>query len=235
MELTPELLDEVFARTPIVDVIFEVKFNPILRITSDVSLFQDKIRHELPQYGEERLGLDKGLAFYSDEGRKIRVNQETFNVSVKSYTKFSDFKNFCLGSFALFQDLFGIDIISRVGLRYINQLSLNISDTREIVRDYVDIPIDTHRLDDADLDGFKLELFIKKDNIHISGRHALLGFDNGMGGANQHLYMLDIDCFCNEKIALDELGTILDRLHSAEKEEFLRSIKPKYLEWMREA
>jgi len=236
MEPTPDLLQEVFNRTTITEVIFEVRFDSILRINRDISFLQDAIKDEFPVYLEDKLVEEDAHAFQTADGTcKIRVTPSRYNFTTNNYTSFSEFKSLILPSLSKLIEIFNIKEVKRTGLRYINQIPFEKEKgITEIFNNFIDIPVESARYEGINIDGFKLELFMNSNETQILSRHGLFEIKE-KEAPFRFVYIVDIDCFSENimEANIDTISALTDELHSQEKKEFIKSIQPGYVEWMR--
>jgi uncharacterized protein (TIGR04255 family) len=125
---------------PLVEVICQVRFPPILNITaSQPTAFQERIRSRFP-----RMGYEQGLSVRvtqpggppqselqplvykfatSDEQTSISLAADFFALSTQRYTHWADYREDLLLATAVVVDVYQPVYASRIGLRYINRLT----------------------------------------------------------------------------------------------------------------
>jgi uncharacterized protein (TIGR04255 family) len=136
---TPELLNEVFPNPPLREVDFEIRFSPRLKVSAELFRFQELIVADYPQVGSEsQLRPDAIVPFTvfsnASDGRIIKVSQQSLVVSFMKYDHFEGFKDELLRRTEEFNQLFGIQSFTRMGLRYVNEIKLRGSGPDETAR-----------------------------------------------------------------------------------------------------
>src|SRR5689334_15029259 len=125
--LTPKELDEVFPKPPIREVAFEIRFTPRLRVNAEIWRLQDRLVDEYSTVSSENLIQPTGMlpvhVFQNIEtGRLIKVSQQNWVIAFTRYAKFEDFKEEALSKVDVFTEVFGVKNLTRIGLRYINDI-----------------------------------------------------------------------------------------------------------------
>jgi len=146
-ELSPEPLPDsprvVYAKNPLVEVICQVRFPPILKIAAEPpAAFQEKIRAEYPLLTEKqpdaielppgvppvvaqvlRSSLPKGkLAGYefssADEQWKVTLTRDFLALSTSAYRRWEDFRAHLDGPMKALVEVYAPAFFTRIGLRY---------------------------------------------------------------------------------------------------------------------
>jgi uncharacterized protein (TIGR04255 family) len=134
----PEVERVVYARNPLVDVSFEVRFPKFLPIESEVPAdFQKLIIGDYPQY-EQRSLVQITLASGATEGSvpasetpgrrhvfmsgdtmwQVALSSDVLKVSTKSYERWEGFKDRSARALSAFLRIYQPAVFTRVGLRY---------------------------------------------------------------------------------------------------------------------
>jgi uncharacterized protein (TIGR04255 family) len=134
----------IYADNPLVEVVCQLRFPPILRIdTEQPAAFQEKIRRAYPLFRENqitdlKLDLPKeivqlsggafpalsqarrvGYDFISaDEKWKVGLTREFIALSTTRYERWEDFKAHLIGPLQAFIEIYEPECFSRIGLRY---------------------------------------------------------------------------------------------------------------------
>jgi len=219
-------LDEVFPRPPLREVAFEIRFAPRLRVNAELWKIQDEIVNEYPVLSIEQLLQSNGTispinVFQNpNAARAIKISQENFVVAFTKYTRFEDFKEEVIRKTNQFCEKFDVSSISRVGLRYVNNIMLPGSGkTSELLR-YVRPLIDFDRVRVDDVQQFVTEVRVQQSQHLVTLRGALLApFEGG-----QRVYVLDVDCHSNEPHTSQEIPQLLDIYHDSAQVFFLDHI-----------
>ena len=140
----PDSQREVYGRNPLSEVLVQLRFPTILRVSSETPAhFQDKIRNEYPLYtlatGEPSIpGLPKEISdmlralpampnqaphhtFMNEgESRFISLSQDFLAATEKEYTNWDLFRNEIELAEDAFRDIYAPQFYSRIGLRYVD-------------------------------------------------------------------------------------------------------------------
>ena len=159
---------------------------------------------------------------FSNESITCRFNANALIFNCKG--KYIGWKKYYLEILTLLKIVDGINIArsySRVGLRYINILKdTNIYE--KLVED-LRINLKSHKNVATNI---KTEIIDSKFKINVN-----LGNDFRMQDSVEKVSVIDIDVFFEGEIKdLDTLLSILDEIHSKEKEIFFSFLKPEYIE-----
>ncbi|MBI3684705.1 MAG: TIGR04255 family protein [Acidobacteria bacterium] len=167
-ELTSEPLPDsprvIYAKNPLVEVICQVRFPPILKIAAEPpAAFQERIRSEYPLLTEKqpdaielpqgvppvvaqviRSSLPKGkLAGYefvsADEHWKVTLTRDFLALSTSAYRRWEDFRAHLDGPMKALIEVYAPAFLTRIGLRYqdlIRRSALNAPGTnwRDLVK-----------------------------------------------------------------------------------------------------
>lgn len=122
-----------YANTPLAEVIFQVRFPNILRIsTEEPSAFQEAIRADYPLFSvnnnetivevngqKQSVGKTKNYQFISSDGRsKVNLTNAFVALSTLKYERWELFHDECNKIVDVFQRVYTPSIIQRIGLRY---------------------------------------------------------------------------------------------------------------------
>lgn len=234
-------------RSPLTEVICQVKFPPILRITQGIPVdFQDAIRGRFPQYSLEQgillsvpnsnnpepTVMEATLKTYrfktSDGKANTALSADFFALATEAYTHWHDFEaDINLVMQAVMQS-YHPSYATRVGLRFINQF--NYKNTK------------AHSVDDL-LDMFRGELTCLihaqawdepnelATQIILSDGDAKLSLRTGFGKEEGNpFFMLDLDFFEDGQIPLNDLTPRLQRYHSRIYDAFRWCLKDESLD-----
>ena len=135
----PDASRVVYTHNPLVEVLCQFRFPPILTIETELpSEFQKSIREDYPLYSEKTeltfkvvedpksapninppVTQRKNHEFLSADGQwKINLTRDFITFSTLSYTRWEDFKAHCIVPFEEFTKIYNPPFITRIGLRY---------------------------------------------------------------------------------------------------------------------
>ena len=124
-------------RSPLIFVLAEVKFAPILNLAQTISALQDGLRRSgFPGFSEGQvhqiqIGHDTAPTFRTssrwvfsskDETKNVTLTTDTISVHTTAYDDFETFLDDFKGVFAALQELAAPDYADRVGLRYVDAI-----------------------------------------------------------------------------------------------------------------
>ena len=228
-------LDEVFARPPLREVAFEIRFAPRLRVNAELWKIQDEIVEEYPALSLEQALQANGTVLpinvfqNPNAARAIKISQENFVVAFTRYTRFEDFKAEVIAKTKRFCEKFDVTTVLRAGLRYVNNFIVPGSGkTSEILR-YVRPVIDFERLDADEIQHFVTEVRMRQREHLVTLRGALLAPLEG----GQRVYVLDVDCHSGESHYSQDIPKLLDAYHETAQLFFLDHVTEEYKDVMR--
>ncbi len=119
--------DEIYPNQPLIEVVFEVRFPGEVRVECEKHLFWEKIRDEYPNVLVPRPDIEKAIAllpyrFRNADGTMtvmVAINTLAISASVP-YPGYQKFSKEILRIYDIFQSLFNLKKINRVGWRYVN-------------------------------------------------------------------------------------------------------------------
>lgn len=238
MQVTEQLLQKVFPNPPVREVAFEIRFNPLLKVQRDVADFQERIVRGYPSYSRERLLIDAdevdAWRFTSEDGaHTIRLSERSFGFITNRYSSFENYKSELLARLAVFTDVFAVKIVKRVGLRYINNIPVEIDSGQRLLSEYVNPLIDLQRFRVEELTRFACEVRLRKDKGNLTIRTGLINIPPGVTGTVQRgsVYILDLDFYDERELAIPT-SELLDEFHREIQDEFLAHLKEEYLRIM---
>lgn len=230
---TREELDEVFSRPPLREVVFEVRFTPRLRVPAEIWRLQDEIVRDYPEAGKESAFQPNGalldVSIFQNPalGRVIKVSHQNFLLAFSQYRCFEDFKKEAGEQTSRFCSLFGIDVLTRLGLRYVNEIAVPTAAASSLVR-YVRPVIDFDRFPIEEIQQFATELHMRFTDHLATVRSVLLP-------GVLRSYVLDIDCHVDREQAAADCASWLDQLHDGAQRLFLDHVTDEYKKVMRGA
>lgn len=232
---TKEELDEVFPHAAVREVSFEIRFPPRLRINAELWKLQDRLVEQYPNVNTESVFVQPGgplshSVFQNPgTGRCIRVSQENFIVAFTKYTRFEDFKDEVSHKTGVFCETFGVASLTRVGLRYVNNIELPPTASAGLLLKYVRPLTDFGRVGIENVDQFLNEVRLR----HLGHLVTLRGVFLPPLQDGRRIYVLDIDCHSIAQHAQEDIGALLDRYHDSAQEFFLDHITDEYKNVMR--
>ncbi len=228
---TTEELAEVFPRPPLREVAFEVRFPPRLRVQAEIWRLQDQLVSKYPHVGKESALqpngtiLDVSVFGSPSESHVIKITTQNFLIAFTRYTRFEDFKDEVAKRTEQFASIFGIETLSRIGLRYVNEIMFPSAEPFALLK-YVRPILSFDRFPVSLVEQFAVELRSHYKAHLVTVRTALLP------GVLQ-TYVLDIDCHITTPTPAREYLAMLDDFHDSGQRIFLDHITEDYKEFMR--
>ncbi len=243
----PQSEHRIFVRNPLVGVIVDLRYYPILRVAERVAEFQDLVRAEFPRYQEANAQVvdlqpvgnitirsEKVLQFTKVDGSRIlTLTTGGLTLEVKKHDHRADFiRQAQLGVSALLQ-LYGPVIPIRLGLRYVNLINQDTVQ-RDLKRptswqsliadDFLSVPT---RL--ASLEGtlYASEVVSTMPTGGMTLRHGLVRGPDGVP-----TFQIDLDRYVETAIALDRIEDTLLGFSNDVFSVFVAAMGPDLKEWM---
>jgi uncharacterized protein (TIGR04255 family) len=232
---TQEEIDEVFPYPALREVAFEIRFSPRLRIDAELWRLQDQLADEYPSVGTESAATPAGSLLTINvfkngvSGRVIKVSHENFVVAFTRYSRFEDFKAEVLAKVGAFCSTFGVSVVNRVGLRYVNDIVLPAEPEESSLLRFVRPLMDFERLPIDSVEQFVNEVHLRHGDHRVTLRGVLLSpLDD-----SRQVYVLDIDCHSPTSQSAAALAEVLDKFHDSAQKFFLDHITEQLKQVMR--
>lgn len=230
-KFTSDELGEVFPANPIREVDFEIRFTPRLRVQAEMWRFQERVVADYPDVGLEAALLPNGatlsITVFQNVGsaRLIKVSSQNMALAFSAYANFEDFKEEVLRRSTEFCEIFDVSSLTRVGLRYVNEIPLATQEAESMTK-YVNPLVDFSRIPLGSVQQFALQLSAQVGDHMIQVRTAMLA-------GPIRTYVLDIDAYAETVKSAAEIGTLLDRFHDTAQKVFLDHVTDDYKRVMR--
>ena len=248
-------INEVFPNPTVKNVVFQIRFPNLFYIEDRIGELQLRIMKEFPEssllYRQQvmfaQFGSDADIdkiankarqdetnpiwQFRSPSGYQLNLLTDSLDINSqihKSYAnpqasvRFRDVIEFVLEHFF---DIVRIPILTRVGLRYIDECPIFRKDN-ETYEEYFNttFPLDRFTLQDADQ--LELKAVVKRGDFRLR-------FVESLRQRNEEPYLyLDFDGFATD-VSSEDCLPVTDKLHELVIHEYERSIKQPLIDWMR--
>ena len=227
-----------YEKSPLAEVIFQVRFPNILRIASEEpSEFQEAIREFYPLFSvsnnetiveingqKQSVGMTKNYQFISPDGQsKVNLTNAFFAYSTLKYERWESFKNECNRIVTVFQKVYRPSIIQRVGLRYKDVITRSkwglegIPFSKLIEKQYLGILAD---VDENKVRRNVLDYEYEENNPIMAHRHFELIRTNP--SMSELSFLMDCDYSVNGLMQYDVIMGLSEQLHDSSSR-FLRS------------
>ena len=227
--------DEVYENAPLKETVFEIRFpgNPAVECKKDK--FYEKIKNLYPDVLVPRISDKKAPALepYRFQhinglcGIMVAINKIAFYC--KDYKGFKIFKKEVLRIFTIFNQLFKITNINRVGLRYVNIIPFTREAGSIPLNNYLNIKVDLNNFKNDEFNQLSLLLTNPvKDGIITTRIQNMLSSDK-----IKEAILLDFDYSKDANLKFNFISKYLDESHQHTKELFENLITENYKTYMR--
>jgi uncharacterized protein (TIGR04255 family) len=248
-------INEVFPNPTLKQVIFQIRFPNLFYIENKIGDLQLKIMEEFPESSlvfQRKLmlvdlGADKKLSdtqidldqeavkkvwqFRSGRGIQLNVLSDSLDINSEAHKtynldrgdKFRDIIKFVLDRFF---EVTSIPIITRIGLRYVDECPIPSKDSETFKSHYNSaFPLERFNIADAREMAFRTK--IKKGDYYLGYIESLKEV------GDEYKLILDFDAIAGN-IDPENYLQVTDRLHEMVSEEYARTIKEPVYEYMRQ-
>lgn len=232
---TKEELEEVFDHPPIREVDFEIRFSPRLRVAAELWRLQEQLVEKYPAVSTESAFQPTGSVLSINVfqnplvGRIIKISQENFVIAFTRYTCFEDFKAEVIERTKEFCSTFDVKTLTRVGLRYVNNIVIPAGGATSSLLRFVRPLMDFDRIPLDNTEQFVNEVRMRDGGHMVTLRGVLLApLDDG-----RRVYVLDIDCHSGGQQTAGDITALLDEYHDSAQKFFLDHVTEDYKKVMR--
>ena len=222
----------VFKNNFLTSVSCEIRFPPLLIIKEKIGEFQKEIRKEFPKHTKgfmlpKEFDFNEWSFISEDEKNTLRVFTDRFSIITKSYNNFKPFYDMVYNTINKFIKTFKeIDALTRIGLRYINEISLNSKNPIEDIMKWFNPLIYNNKIKESKPIGFSVEFRVPNGSNIITCR-------NTFPIDKPPIYIIDTDSYTNRDIKIGNHPSILTELHDLAIIEFHNNVKDEFLEILR--
>ena len=221
--------NEIYKKSPLIEAVFEIRFNPMLSIESCRDKFHDKVKDVFPDVAIPKSNQEPYIFAKRDQSWTILLSQTLFAVSCKKYEGFQIYKKECLRLNSIFSNLFKTDKLVRSGLRYVNIIPF----TREAgiipLKNYLNIEIGLPKAIPATFKAASLIFISQLEKGSITTRvEPVMSPDQ-----TQEALILDFDYAKDADLSFKNLDSYLEESHTHTKALFEGLVTDKYRAIMR--
>lgn len=241
----PEFERVIYSRNPLVEVVCQLRFPPILKISHQEPIeFQDEVRLKYPLFETSQFQITPellkqfGLPLQHDVSYNFKSEDKRWNLSIakdfialttSSYERFEHFKQRLIEAVEIFERIYNPSFYTRVGLRYqdlIIRSRLNLED-----KNWSDLISDKFlpELHDVDL-ASSIETIMKNISLvekdgKITLNHGLVPINDQINKINEIAYLFDADFYTEQKIELNgDVWNVLNKFNQSAGKLFRWSI-----------
>ncbi len=227
-----------YARSPLVEVICQLRFPTILSIgANEPAAFQEAVRKDFPRYAarQEQVPpkvVKKGNAtalepqkpitnyhFVSEDGRwKLNLTQNFIALSTLSYQRWEDFAARLDQPLAQFIQIYQPAFFERLGLRYVNAISrqrLGLEDQLwdDLIRDHYVGILGQPDVEETEITKCSLDVETPLVGGYRMKLHAGPGLIGGGKADKEVKFILDSDFSASGQLTADSVPAKLEDMH----------------------
>ena len=222
--------NEIYKKSPLIEAVYEVRFNPILAIESNCDKFHDKVRDAFPNVVIPKSNQEPYTFLKRDHGWSMLLSPMLFAVSCKRYEGFQIFKRECLRLLSIFGDLFKADKLLRSGLRYVNIIPFTRESGIIPLKNYLNIEIGLPKAIPQTFKAASLVFISQLEKGSITTRiEPVISPDQ-----TQEALILDFDYAKEADLSFKNLDAYLEESHTHTKALFEGLVTDKYRAIMRD-
>lgn len=219
---------EIFKKNFLTSVACEIRFTPLLIIKENIGQFQKEIRENFPKLRRgfiipREFEMDEWVFMSKDSKDKLRTFTDRLSIITTSYNDFEPFYKMVSENIdKFFKSFKDIDKLTRIGLRYTNEISLNPNQPLEDILKWFNPLIYEEKIVNLTPFGFSIEFRMPIENNIITCRNNLT-FDKSPK------YIIDIDSYTEREVEISKFKSIFKELHELAIKEFHKNIKDEFL------
>ena len=229
---------EVFPNAPLVEAVFEIKFNGALSVDCNKHKIQHHFRKRfpllgvpsLPSAGPHPLAAPLRLSNTNDT-ELVQFSVTNFSYHLKKYTRFAEFKRKGIAACQSFMRLAELEAFERVGLRYVDRIPVLRQGGLIPLNRYLNFRFQLPEAIPEKLEQFSVRLITKLGPGEL--RTNLILQQSSDANKNEWI-VLDFDFITFGHMKLNDLGRCLDAAHKHTKSVFMSLISKEYLQVMRQ-
>lgn len=219
----PEFERVIYKRNPLVEVVCQLRFPPILKISHQEPVeFQDAIRSKYPLFETTRVQLPSeisqvvqqlGLPLQSDVAYSFKSEDQRWSISItkdfialttSSYERYEQFKQRLEEALEIFENIYKPSFYTRVGLRYqdlIIRSKLGIEDRNwsELIARHIASELYEPNFSSS-IQTIVKSLVLRTETGQINLNHGLVNVKEPQCGSEEIAYLFDADFYTEKKI-----------------------------------
>jgi len=246
----------IYERNPLIEVVCQLRYPPILKVNSQPVEFQEAIRDEYPYYevNQSQLPSDlnkfiqqTGLPFpneemghiFESEDKKwlLTLTKDFLALKTLEYSRYEDFKSRLKNIITIFQDIYKPSFYSRIGFRYIDliipsKLDLENVQWHELISPNIASELANPAIKNS-IKNITKNLVLENDYGLVNLRHSFVEVTNQEENNKEIGYLLDADFFTTKKEKTDhDIWQTLDYFNQSARHLFRWSITDRLHEAM---
>lgn len=235
----PEFERVIYKHNPLVEVICQLRFPPILKISHQEPVeFQDAIRLKYPLFETTRAQLPSqisqaiqqlGLPLQSDVAYNFKSEDQRWTLSLtkdfialttSSYERYEQFKQRLKEALEIFEDIYKPSFYTRIGLRYqdlIIRSKLEIEDRSwsELIAEHVASELHESNFSSS-IQTIMKNLVLRTEVGQINLNHGLVNVKEAQNSSNEIAYLFDADFYTEQKLEGNrDVWNLLDQFNQS--------------------
>lgn len=219
----PEFERVIYKRNPLVQVVCQLRFPPILKISHQEPVeFQDEIRFQYPLFETTKAQVPSGIldvvqqfglplqseiaySFKSEDKKwSLSITKDFIAITTSSYERYEQFKQRLEEALEVFERIYKPSFYTRLGLRYqdlIIRSKLGIEDKNwsELIAKHIASELHEPELSLL-IQTIVKNLILKTDNGQINLNHGLVTVKEPQDSSDEIAYLFDADFYTEQKI-----------------------------------
>lgn len=244
----PEFERVIYERNPLVEVVCQLRFPPILKISHQEPVeFQDEIRFQYPLFETTQsqvpaeivkvvqqfnLPLQSDLAYsFRSEDQKwhLSITKDFIALTTSTYDRYEQFNQRLKEAVEIFERIYKPSFYTRVGLRYqdlIIRSNLGLEDKNwsDLIAKHIASELHDPELSSMIQSVFK-SLVLKTENGQINLNHGFVTVKEPNKNNDEVAYLFDADFYIEQKIEGNgNVWNVLDQFNKSARKLFRWSI-----------
>jgi uncharacterized protein (TIGR04255 family) len=231
----PECDRVIYEKNPLVEVVCQLRFPPILRIAQELPAeFQERIRRHFPLY-EAQITLPEPLELLSNMNRQqpfssvtskfhqFKTQDSTYQLSLSSnylalstseYERYETFRELLKIALDAFQDIYQSPFFERIGLRYRDlvvrtPLGLQAEPWADLIAKHVALELHNPAFNNS-LASFTTTLNLELEGLKLTYTHGLIKVQHVEKKTEEDAYLMDADFYKEGQTTYEQTWRILD-------------------------
>lgn len=221
--------------TPLVEVVFEMRFPDETSVECRRNEIQSRIRseyphlHVSPSINMTHPGLEPCRFVRDDNLAGVMISVNRLSYFSRAYPGFESFKLECLRVVAIFQEVIHLERLTRVGLRHINIAPFSRENNFLPLKHYFSFAEPLEKLYGTQFEQFMHHVVFPSASGSITLHVEVIRTETG----NQEAFLIDIDHAGVDNWRPDDVEYYLERAHSESAAQFIGIITSGYYDYIR--
>ncbi|WP_243902197.1 TIGR04255 family protein [Aetokthonos hydrillicola] len=244
----PESKRVIYKHNPLIEVVCQLRFPPILKISHQEPVeFQDEIRFQYPLFEItqpqvpieiakiiQQLGVslpsDLSYDFKSEDNKwQLTITQDFIALTTSVYERYEYFKKRLKEAVEIFEKIYKPSFYTRVGLRYKDliirsKLGLKDKDWSDLIESHIASELHNPEISSS-IQAITKNLILKIESGQVHLNHGLVTVKGLENNDEELAYLLDADFYTEQKIERNgDVWEILDHFNKSAGKFFRWSI-----------